>query len=206
MDTGVVVAEGKLVSLRTLTRGDLDLFDRWADDPTLERMVGSDLLAQYRDVHERHPSFYEATVGDPSQLVLAIEPRRGALRGIVGIVRLFNIHLLEGYAFFETIVADERALRRGFGVEAGELLAGYAVDVLGIRRIEAKVYAHNVLSANALRRHGFQQEGVLRQAAIQDGEPIDMLIFAMLREEFEAQRLRRRWYYPVYPLESHGPP
>ena len=200
-----MVAEGKFVCLRSLMRSDLELFDRWADDPTLERMVGSELLAQYRDIHERHPSFYEATVGDPTQIVLVIEPRRGALRGPVGIVRLFNIHLLEGYAFFEIIVADERALRRGFGVEAGELLAGYAVDVLDIRRIEAKVYAHNVLSANALRRHGFQQEGVLRQAAIQNGEPMDMIVFAMLREEFEEQRLRRRWYYPVYPLESHGP-
>jgi RimJ/RimL family protein N-acetyltransferase len=206
METGVVVAEGKLVRLRTLAPSDLDLLDRWADDPALEHMVGSELFAEYRDVHERQPSFYEATVGDPRQLVLVIEPRRGALRGAVGIVRLFNIHLLEGYAFLETIVADARALRRGFGVEAGELLAGYAIDVLGIRRIEAKVYAHNVPSANALRRHGFQQEGVLRQAAVQDGQPTDMLVFAMLRQEFEAQRFRRRWYYPVYPLEGHGPP
>jgi len=55
-------------------------------------------------------------------------------------------------------------MRRGYGVEAGKLISYYGVDVLGVRRIEAKAYAYNVLSMNALRRNGFKQEGVLRQA------------------------------------------
>jgi len=79
--------------------------------------------------------------------VLIVEARRGWTKP-VGVVRLFNIHLLEGYAFLETIVTDQRAMRRGFGVEAGKLISYYGVDVLGIRRIEAKV--HGDLEGSAL--------------------------------------------------------
>ena len=31
-------------------------------------------------------------------------------------------------------------MKRGFGIEAGKLVSYYGVDVLGLRRIEAKVY------------------------------------------------------------------
>jgi RimJ/RimL family protein N-acetyltransferase len=40
------------------------------------------------------------------------------------------------------------------------------MDVLGLRRLEAKVYEYNVLSMNSLARNGFRQEGVLRQAGL----------------------------------------
>jgi RimJ/RimL family protein N-acetyltransferase len=62
------------------------------------------------------------------------------------------------------------------------------MDVLGLRRIEAKVYEYNRLSINSLLRHGFRQEGLLRQAGFYDGRHFDVLVFGILREELEAQR------------------
>ena len=125
-----------------------------------------------------------------------VEAYRGWERP-VGLVRLYNIHLLEGYAFLETIITDQRAMRRGFGVEAGKLISYYGVDVLGLRRIEAKVYEYNVLSMNALRRNGFQKEGVLRQAGF-DGERYwNLAVFGILREEIEAQRKKDKVYLPL---------
>jgi RimJ/RimL family protein N-acetyltransferase len=108
----------------------------------------------------------------------------------VGVVRLFNIHVREGYAFLETIMAERRAIRRGFGVEAGKLIAYYGVDVLALRRIEAKVYEYNVLSVNSLRRNGFRQEGVLRQAGYDGRRYWDVLVFGILKDEIEAVRKR----------------
>jgi len=122
----------------------------------------------------------------------------------VGVVRLFNIHLQEGYCFLETIITDPRAMKRGFGVEAGKLISYYGVDVLGLRRIEAKVYEYNVLSMNSLRRNGFRQEGVLRQAGF-DGERYwDLVIFGILKEEIEAQRKKDKVYLPLDPPEGNG--
>ncbi len=76
----------------------------------------------------------------------------------------------------------------GFGVEASKLISYYGIDVLGLRRIEAKVYAYNTLSINSLKRHGFQQEGILRKAGFQGGQACDVVVFGILREEIEEQR------------------
>ncbi len=184
---GPVIARGKRVSLRTLVPGDLELLAEWVEDPFLERMVGSEFLHAYKHVYDKDPSFYEAVLTDPTQVVLVVMANKGWTKPL-GLVRLFNIHLLEGWAFLETMITDQTALRLGFGIEASKLISYYGVDVLGLRRIEAKVYAYNALSINSLKRHGFHQEGVLRKAGFQGGQACDVVVFGILKEEIEEQR------------------
>ena len=191
----MVVARSRFMYLRTLVPSDLAYLAEWADDPTLERMVGSELLHSFTHVYDRDPSFYDALLADPTQVVFMIEAVKGWSKP-VGVIRLFNIHLPEGYAYIETIVADPRALKRGFGVQACRLISYYGVDVLGLRRIEAKVYEYNVLSINTLKRNGCVQEGVLRKAAFKDGRYWDVLVFGVLREEIEAVRRRDKYLLP----------
>jgi RimJ/RimL family protein N-acetyltransferase len=202
-ECGYVITRAHRVALRTLVPSDLHHFSAWADDPFLELMVGSEFLRSYKHVYDKHPSFYEACLNDPTQVVLAIVANGGEPRPL-GLVRLFNIHLLEGYAFLETMITDQKALRRGFGVEAGKLISAYGVDVLGLRRIEAKVYEYNVPSINALKRHGFKQEGVLRKAGYQGGQVWDVLVFGLLREELEEQRRKENFYFPFEDGEGDG--
>ena len=191
-----VVTRGRRVHLRTLVPADLEHFSVWSEDPFIERMVGSEFFHAFKHVYDKGPQFYDACLSDPSQIVFMAEANHEWTRPL-GVVRLFNIHLLEGYAFLETIMTDPRALRRGYGIEAGRLISYYGVDVLGLRRIEAKVYEYNALSINALRRNGFTQEGVLRQAGFQDGRYWDLYIFGILKPEIEAQRLKDTICFPT---------
>jgi RimJ/RimL family protein N-acetyltransferase len=193
---GVVISRGTRVYLRTFTQDDLVWLSEWVEDPYLERMVGSEFFHAFKHDWDKAPGFHEAVLNDPTQVVLMVEAYRGWTKP-VGVVRLFNIHLLEGYAFLETIVTDPRAIRRGFGVEAGKLIAYYGVDVLGIRRIEAKVYAYNVLSLNTMRRNGFHQEGVLRQAGFDGTRYWDVVVFGILKDEIDAVRKRDKVYLPL---------
>ncbi len=202
-EQGAVIARGKRVYLRTLVPEDLDYLSQWADDPFLERLVGSEFLHAYKHVYDKEPSFYDACLTDPTQVVLVIMAYRGWQKPL-GLVRLFNIHLLEGYAFLETMLTDPRAIRKGFGVEAGTLISYYGIDVLGLRRIEAKVYEYNVLSANSLRRHGFHLEGTLRKAAFQGGLYWDVLVFGILREEVEEQRKKDQIRFPFEAADEDG--
>lgn len=188
---GIVISRGHRVHLRTLTLPDLDLLTEWVDDPFIERMVGSEFLQSYKHVYDKSPDFFGAVLTDPTQVVLVIEANQGWDKP-VGIVRLYNIHLMEGYAFLETIVTDHRALRRGFGIEAAKLIAYYGVDVLGLRRIEAKAYEYNVLSINSMKKNGFVQEGVLREAGWDGERYCNVLVFGILRDEIEEQRRKHK--------------
>jgi RimJ/RimL family protein N-acetyltransferase len=200
---GLVVTRGKLVHLRTMTRADLRCLSEWAEDPFLERMVGSEFLHAYKHAYDKAPSFYDACASDPTQIVLVVMANDGSPRPL-GAARLFNIHMLEGYAFLEVMLTDLRALRKGLGVEAGRLLSFYGVDTLGLRRIEAKVYAYNHLSINALKRNGFTHEGTLRKAGYQDGQYHDMLVFGILRGEIEEERMKDK--IPLPPARGDDTP
>src|SRR5256885_5347517 len=101
-------------------------------------MVGSQFLNTYKHVYDKDPSFYDACLTDTTQVVLIIEANLGWDRPI-GVARLFDIHLLDGYAFLEVMLTDRRAIRRGFGVEAGQLLSDHWVGGVGVLRIGAQV-------------------------------------------------------------------
>jgi RimJ/RimL family protein N-acetyltransferase len=210
-EQGIVIARGRRVCLRTLAPPDLEYLNEWAEDPFLDRMVGSELLRTYKHVYDKHASFYEACLNDATQVVFMIMARHPTERRgkkPLGLVRLFNIHLLEGYAFLETMLTDPKALRWGFGVEASKLICAYGLDVLGLQRIEAKVYEYNRLSINSLRRHGFRQEGVLRKGGYHGGRHYDVVVFGILREELEEQRKREAdqasFHFPFAGPEGEG--
>lgn len=191
--TPFLASTGRLM-LRQPTWDELPLFARWANEPLLDQMVGSEFLYRCRHLGPYHPEFVASVLGDATALTLVVQPR-GASVPPVGFVRLYNIRLLEQLAFLETAVADLHALRKGWGIEASRLLIACGMDLLGLRRVEAKVYAYNLLSINSLRRNGFRQEGILRRAKTYEGQHWDILVFAILREEMEEQRRREQFPY-----------
>jgi RimJ/RimL family protein N-acetyltransferase len=150
--------------------------------------VGSELLYRCRHLGPYHADFLSLLLNDPASLTLLVQPAEGP-DAPVGFVRLYGIHLLEQFAFLETAVSPEWT-RKGWGIEASRVFLAFALDVFGLRRVEAKVYGYNRLSVNALRRNGFRQEGVLRQACVHDGSAFDILVFAILHDEMVEQRRR----------------
>jgi RimJ/RimL family protein N-acetyltransferase len=190
-----VFAVGKRVYARALRVSDLPHLSAWADDPLLEKMVGSELFHDFVHVYRRGPAFLDALRADRTQLNMVICTRED--HRPIGLVRLFNLHRRDGYAFLETIVADTRALRLGYGIEGSKLIAYWAIDVLKLRRLEAKVYPWNTLSINTMKRRGWKLEGVLREAVFHEGEHKDLLVFGILAHEIAANKADDNWT-PIY--------
>lgn len=194
-----VAAHGRIV-LRPPAWDELGLFAQWSNEPLLDQMVGSPLLYHCRHTGPYHPEFVARALYDPTALTLLIQSAEAGTAP-VGFVRLHGIHLVERFAFVETALGDAGSLRKGWGVEATRLALAYAMDALGLHRVEAKVYAYNVLSINALRRNGFLLEGALREARGYDGRRWDVLVFSILEPEMRAQRAR-----DAFPPMSPWPP
>lgn len=188
-DGDTVAVRAAEFALRRPRWEDLLFFEQWARDAQLRTMVGSELLYRCRHLGPYHPEFTASVLHHPTAMTLIVQPLRDQEQPL-GFVRLFGIHLGQGFGFLEAAVIGRQALRRGWGVSASRLLSFYAQDVLGIRRIEAKVYDYNRLSINALRRNGFTQEGVLRCAVVHHGVPSDILVFGILEDEIREQRNR----------------
>lgn len=55
----------------------------------------------------------------------------------------------------------------------------------GARKITACVFADNANVIGLARKVGAQKEGVLRAHTVRDGEPADMVVLGLLKEDFE---------------------
>jgi ribosomal-protein-alanine N-acetyltransferase len=88
----------------------------------------------------------------------------------------------------------------GANRESKALVAHLAFAVLGMRRLGSYSNPDNVRSTNALLGVGFRQEGVLRQWHRHGDRWLDVNVFGMLRDEWEAGPLRD------VPVEVEGEP
>ncbi|HEX3178467.1 MAG TPA: GNAT family protein [Methylomirabilota bacterium] len=176
------VAQTPRLGLRPPTWDELRLLQGWAHDVALDELVGSQLLAMCRHLGPYHPEFVSEAMASPIALTLLIQPRHTDAEP-VGFVRLYNINLDQRFLFLETLVAQPRGRRIAWGIEATRLACAYAVEALGIERVETKVYAYNTLSVNSLKRNGFTLEGTLRQARMHGGRRWDILVFSALEPE-----------------------
>jgi RimJ/RimL family protein N-acetyltransferase len=86
-------------------------------------------------------------------------------------------------------VLFSRALQRTReATEAVVLLAAYAFEELGYRRLEWKLDSLNAPSAAAARRLGFRREGLFRNAMVYKGRNRDTEWFAMTDDDWRALR------------------
>lgn len=71
---------------------------------------------------------------------------------------------------------------RGIATEALIVVTEYAFSNYDVCRLYAHVFAWNPASARVLEKAGYEYEGRLRKSVTKDGQTIDQLMYAMIRE------------------------
>lgn len=74
--------------------------------------------------------------------------------------------------------------QRGYVSEATELLLAFVFEECGFHKVTANTFVSNEASVRALESLGFEREGRLREAGIQDGEYEDMYQYSLLDREW----------------------
>ncbi|WP_231185099.1 GNAT family protein [Haladaptatus sp. DYF46] len=103
----------------------------------------------------------------------------------VGFVRLIRehpwVHVTRDAELGYWITPDE--WRNGYATAAAECMVEYGFSELGLHRITASALTTNEASKRVLKRVGFVEEGVSRDASFVDGEWCDMVRYGLLVEE-----------------------
>lgn len=73
--------------------------------------------------------------------------------------------------------------------EAARLLIDFAIEVLGVQRLENRAAAENFRGNAALRKLGAVREGVLRQCFWCDGAYRDHVMWSILREDWQRMKM-----------------
>lgn len=75
---------------------------------------------------------------------------------------------------------------RGYATEAARALCDFGFRQLGLNRIYAQHFAANPASGRVMQKIGMAYEGTLRQHHRKNGEYVDSLCYAVLREQWLA--------------------
>ena len=114
-------------------------------------------------------------------VVFAMQSRRG--EGLVGTIGLRDIdaeHLQAELGFW---VAVEN-WRQGYATEAARAVVGYGFEQLALNRIYAHHMVRNPASGRVLTKIGMKPEGLLRQRVRKWGVFEDVVLLALLKEEW----------------------
>jgi RimJ/RimL family protein N-acetyltransferase len=182
---------GDKVYLRALERGDLrgPMF-QWANDPEVTRYMYMGVVPNTIETleHEYELLREGGTAGllqlsnAPKNVVYAVVAIETDVH--IGNVGLFGIDWIMRVAEFRNVIGDRDYWGRGHGFEAYRLVIGYAFDRLNLRRLNAGARADNVASIGALKKVGFVEEGVQREAVLRAETPYDVVLYALLRRDF----------------------
>jgi ribosomal-protein-alanine N-acetyltransferase len=76
--------------------------------------------------------------------------------------------------------------RQGYMSEAVRAVLAYCFETLHVHRVEAEIEPSNIRSIRLVERHGFRREGLLRDRVWAGGEPRTIMMYALLRPEWNA--------------------
>jgi len=173
--------EGEKIVLRYARESDLDAYFAFLLDPEMTLLTGSQgefsresIAAWIRKIGVQHEDRVDFIIISKETGELAGEV---VLNEMDTVNRSANIRIgLEG----------ARHCGKGYGTEAMLHMLRYGFDTLGLHRIHLGVYSFNPRAVHVYRKLGFKQEGIERDVLFQNGEFHDMIVMAMLEDEFRS--------------------
>jgi RimJ/RimL family protein N-acetyltransferase len=171
---------GKKVRLRPVEEGDLDQLARWRNDPRNLQYYFSPFLVNLG----AQKKWYEDLLSNPNKVLFIVETLDGLMVGMIGVD---HIDWLNQRCEGGPIVIDPDQRSHGYAEEALELLLEYTFNELNLHRFYVYSYSFNPV-IEFMKWFGFMEEGILRKAAFTGGEFHDVVLMALLREDWQSER------------------
>ncbi len=102
---------------------------------------------------------------------------------LVGCVYLLNIDGINRCGDLHIMLGDERYRRQGIGTYAVRTMINHAFYNLNLRRIQLEVLATNTAAQALYLKVGFLQEGIKRKAVYKNGQYVDEILMALIKDD-----------------------
>ena len=153
--------------------GDREAMKWFGTDPLADLEAAERVIAGFANMRQ-------APTGVRWGIVHADPGRSGALLGTCGVFRWNRgwRTCLTGYEL------ARHAQGQGYMTEALRAIYAWAFESMAVDRIEAQVHPLNTPSLALLKKLGFVEEGLMREAGLWMGERRDLVQLGLLRREF----------------------
>ncbi|MFC1874295.1 GNAT family N-acetyltransferase [Chloroflexota bacterium] len=160
-----------------------DTYIGWLNNPEVNRFL------EVRHIHQTYETvlaFVRSFYGDTEKYMWSVYAKD--INESIGTATLYNINRYHGSGEIGLMIGEKDYWGKGASDEAMELIARFAFQTLGLRRLTGGSYATNYGMNFTFKRSGFTLEGKLRQAClVSPGNYVDGYRWGLLVEEWQAR-------------------
>lgn len=167
--------------LRELERKDLPAINKWRNDPELIELLGAPFRYINLDVDIKWYESYMGNRGSAVRCAITEDDKDE----ILGLVSLVSINYMNQSAEFHIMIGDTQNQGRGIGTFAVQSMLNHAFNNMNLQRVELTVLEDNIRAKHLYEKCGFVYEGRKRKAKYKNGKFVDMLMYSILRSEFQ---------------------
>ncbi len=166
---------------------DLAALRAWSRDAEFLRLFGSNPVRPWTAAGIKKELEEILGKDEPNPNVFAFHIRAREGGQLIGMCDLTVDYWAHREAWAAIGLGDRDYWGKGYGTDAMRLLLRYAFQELNLWRVSLGVFGYNTRALRSYEKCGFVVEGALRQRLRRDGQWHDMVIMAVLREEWEIQ-------------------
>ena len=171
--------EGKLVRLRAVEQEDLERDVTWVNDREVTRFLSMrypiSRAEEERWLRDRPPNDFS------NGPFFAIETKDGVH---IGNTNLMPANPEDRKAGLGIMIGDKEYWSNGYGTDAVVTLLHFGFGEMNLNRIWLHVFDYNERAQACYKKCGFVEEGRLRQHYYSMGRYWDVIVMAVLRDEF----------------------
>lgn len=172
---------GEKVRLTAAASGDLAAITRWWADPDFLRLYNTAPAApRNEDQLSRRFDFGQTS---PDVFLFAIRQLDGD--EIIGLLEFDGVDWSNRTTFVSIGIGEAAYRSRGYGKDAMAAGLRFAFHELNLHRVCLTVFSYNAPAIALYDSLGFSREGVYREHLERDGRRHDMILYGLLRREWE---------------------
>ncbi len=175
---------GRRLYLTTLSRDDAAAIAEWEQDTGFLRLLDAS-PAQPRTI-DQIITWLDSDNKSRNDFLFGI--RLLASDELIGWLELDGIQWNHQTAGVGIGIGHRSYWNQGYGAEAMRLILRFGFDELNLHRIQLTVFSYNSRALRLYEKLGFTHEGTYREYVHRDGQRHDMLLYSLLRPEWEGLR------------------
>lgn len=181
---GKMNIKGKFVTLRAMTKADMEMICDMFNDPDMEHSV---VGWAFPISLEQQYVWFESHMGDQSNHRFVVETEDD---GALGIATLTDIDWKNRSACHGMKLANRQSRGKGIGTDTVMAVMRYAFDELGLHRLDTGILDENVASKALYKKCGWKEEGMKRSSIYKGGEWKNLVLVGILDEDYRKTAAR----------------
>lgn len=180
---------GKKIILRAIEEQDLPLLQKWANDPTIQSMLGG---WHFPVGEQDQKKWYSGLSFNSSNQRFAIETPD---LGLIGTANLVSIDWQNRNAFHGMLLGDKDVRGKGYALDTLMTLMRFAFEEVGLYRLDGDMIEYNVASLKFyLEKGGWKKEGIKEGWYFRNGRRWDKVVVGVTKEDYEEHCKATRYW------------